>query len=288
MNQVGMRILAKVGGAQLEDPRERAELCRSVALARAAGHEVVLVHGGGNQIRKLVRALGLDERYHAGLRVTDAPTADAVAMVLCGLVNKELVHALQSAGVPACGLSGADGGTFHAQKLLVDGIDMGYVGTVARVDGRLVETLLGNGYVPVIATAAPLAAGESAPADHAYNVNADMATGPLARALDCDALVFLTDVEGVLDGNRERIAALTPDRCANLRAGGVVQGGMIPKTDAALAALAENPGALVKIAPADGEDSLLRALRADTGTRFVDDVDDVLTDAAAGAATEMT
>jgi acetylglutamate kinase len=293
-----MRILAKVGGAQLEEPAARASLCDSVARARAAGHEVVLVHGGGNQIRSYVRALRLDERYHAGLRVTDAATADVVLMVLCGLVNKELVHALQSAGVPACGMSGADGATFHARKLVVEAVhsadpgqsvsgvssggnrassetvDLGYVGHIADVDGRLVETLLGQGYVPVIATAAPLAADDTASADHFYNVNADMAAGPLARALDCDALVFLTDVEGVLDGDRARIATLTPERCAKLRAGGVVHGGMIPKTDAALAALAQNPDALVKIAPAKGEDCLLRALDVATGTRFVNDIDD--------------
>jgi acetylglutamate kinase len=274
-----MRILAKVGGAQLEETSARASLCASIARARRAGHQVVLVHGGGNQIRTLVRALGYEERYHEGLRVTDAKTADVVAMVLCGLVNKELVHALQQAGVSACGLSGADGATFHARKHAVIGADLGYVGIVAQVDGRLVEALLAQGYVPVIATAAPLAAGEPAPADHLYNVNADMAAGPLARALDCDALLFLTDVEGVLDGDRARIGAITPERCAKLRAAGIVTGGMIPKTEAALAALRENPDALVKIAPAKGEDCVLRALEKATGTRFVNDMDDVGGDA---------
>jgi acetylglutamate kinase len=268
-----MRILAKVGGAQLEEAAARRSLCRSVARAKERGHEVVLVHGGGNQIRTLVRSLGLDERYHAGLRVTDAATADAVLMVLAGLVNKELVHALQQESVPACGLSGADGAAFHARKMHVQSTDLGYVGEIANVDGRLVEALIAEGYVPVIATAAPIADGESAPADHFYNINADLAAGPLARALDCDALLFLTDVEGVLDGDRERIVALTPERCAKLRAGGVVSGGMIPKTEAALAALAANPEAIVKIAPARGEDCVLQALERSVGTRFVNDID---------------
>jgi acetylglutamate kinase len=192
------------------------------------------------------------------------------------------VHALQSAGVSACGLSGADGATFHVRKLDVPGADLGYVGTVAKVDGRLVETLIAQGYVPVIATAAPLASGENAPADHLYNVNADMAAGPLARALDCDALLFLTDVEGVLDGDRARIAAITPERCAKLRSAGVVTGGMIPKTEAALAALRENPDALVKIAPAKGDDCVLRALAHANGTRFVNDMDDVSESVARG------
>lgn len=266
-----MRIVAKVGGAQLEQPAARAALCRSIASARAAGHEIVLVHGGGNQIRELVRKLGYVERYHQGLRVTDAGTADVVLMVLAGLVNKDLVHALQEAGVPAAGLAGADGASFHVARTRVEGDDLGYVGHVTRVDARLVQTLLAAGYVPVVATAAPLAAGEDGPRDHQYNVNADLAAGPLCRALDGDALVFLTDVPGVLDGDRERVATLTPNHAAKLRAGGVVTGGMIPKVEAALAALAENPDALVKIAPAAADDCLLRALEPRVGTRFADE-----------------
>lgn len=262
-----MRILAKVGGAQLEQPAARAALCRSVARARAAGHEIVLVHGGGNQIRTLVKSLGLAESYHAGLRVTDAATADVVLMVLAGLVNKELVHALQQCGVHAAGLSGADGRSFHARKLRAE-VDLGYVGEIARVDTNLVETLLDAGYVPVIATAAPLASGEDAADDHFYNVNADLAAGPLARALDCDALLFLTDVVGVLDHEKQLVPALSPERAAKLSAGGVITGGMIPKVDAALSAWRENRDALVKIAPAGAENCVIAALEAGVGTRF--------------------
>lgn len=267
-----MRILAKVGGAQLELPAARASLCRSIKSATKAGHEIVLVHGGGNQIRELAGKLGLAERYHQGLRVTDAATADVVLMVLAGLVNKQLVHALQSAGVPAAGVSGADGATFHAKPLRLAGVDLGYVGEVARVGDTLVETLLDGGFVPVIATSAPLAVNEDASDEHFYNINADLAAGPLARALDCDALLFLTDVAGVLDERRERIETLTPEQCATLRAADVVTGGMIPKVDAALSALRANKGALVKIAPAAIEDCVLRALDPSIGTRFVEGV----------------
>lgn len=263
-----MRILVKVGGAQLEQPAARAELCRSVASARAAGHEIVLVHGGGNQIRDLVRRLGLDERYHEGLRVTDAPTADVVLMVLAGLVNKELVHALAAEGVRACGLSGADGQTFFATKRRDEHVDLGYVGQVGRTDMRLVEQLLRESILPVIATTAPLQSGEDAPGDHFYNVNADLAAGPLSRAVRADALLFLTDVPGVLGADGTRLAVLTHDRCAALRQDGVIHGGMIPKVEAALAAQAVNPRALVKIAPAAGADAVLRGLSPDAGTRF--------------------
>jgi acetylglutamate kinase len=266
-----VRILAKVGGAQLEVPAARAALCRSILAAKAAGHEIVLVHGGGNQIRALAGALGLAERYHAGLRVTDAKTADVVLMVLAGLVNKELVHALENAGVRAAGLSGADGRSFHARKAHAD-VDLGYVGEVGRIDPNLVETLLDAGFTPVIATAAPLARGEDAPDDHFYNINADLAAGPLARALDCDALLFLTDVVGVLDHNRELIASLSPETCAKLVGGGVISGGMIPKVDAAVAAFRAHRDALVKIAPAGAENCVLAALDASVGTRIGEDV----------------
>jgi acetylglutamate kinase len=263
-----VRILVKVGGAQLEQTVARADLCRSVASARDAGHELVLVHGGGNQIRELARKLKLAERYHEGLRVTDAATADVVLMVLAGLVNKELVHALELAGVRACGLSGADAATFHARKNVEHDVDLGYVGIVARCDTRLVETLIDAETLPVIATSAPLARGEEAASDHFYNINADLAAGPLARALEVDALVFLTDVEGVRGEDGSRIATLSRARCAELRASGVIHGGMIPKVDAALAALRANPEALIKIAPAAGADSVLRALDGDVGTNF--------------------
>jgi acetylglutamate kinase len=264
-----VRILVKVGGAQLEQRAPRAELARSVRSARAAGHELVLVHGGGNQIRALVRALGLPELYHRGLRVTDERTADVVLMVLAGLVNKELVHALELTGVRACGLSGADGSTFLAAKRREPGADLGYVGDVGRTDTRLVETLLAAGYVPVVATAAPIDPREDAADDHAYNVNADLAAGPLAQALGAEALLFLTDVEGVRGVDGRRIETLTPARCGELTAAGVLQGGMLPKVEAALAALAANQAALVKIAPAHGVDAVLAALSPGTGTRFV-------------------
>jgi acetylglutamate kinase len=266
-----VKILAKVGGAQLEQASARGELARAIASARAAGHEIVLVHGGGNQIRDLTRKLGLVDRYHEGLRITDAATADVVLMVLAGLVNKELVAALEAHGVCAAGLCGADGSTFTAAKHREHDADLGYVGVVRDTNAALVRALLANGFVPVIATAAPLARGETDARDHFYNINADLAAGPLARAFDADALLFLTDVAGVLDLEKQRIARLTPERCAALRAQGVISGGMIPKVDAALAALAGHPRARVKIASAAGDDAILRALDENVGTTFHSD-----------------
>ena len=263
-----MKLLVKIGGAQLEDPASRSILVQALARARAAGHQLVLVHGGGNQIRELVRRLGLPERYHEGLRVTDAQTADVVLQILAGSVNKELVAALCAAGLPAVGMCGADGGSFGAEPLHAAGIELGYVGRVQSVDARLVETLLERGFTPVIATTAPLAIGAQGPRERFYNINADMAAAPLAAALGCDAILFLTDVPAVLDARKQRLAELDARECARLRSTGVIAGGMIPKVDAALEALAACPGAQVKIAPAAGPDAVLQALSPAVGTLF--------------------
>ena len=262
-----MRILVKVGGAQLEQAEARQTLVQSVLRARAAGLEIVLVHGGGNQIRALSRRLSIPERYVEGLRVTDAATAEVVLMVLAGLVNKELVAAFEDAGARAVGLCGADGSTFSAVPELRE-TDLGYVGSVGHADPRLVEALLADGYVPILSTVAPLLAGAAGARERFYNVNADMAAGPLSKAFSASALLFLTDVAGVLDAQGVRMAELSPRACAELRAEGVIHGGMIPKVEAALAALAVNPGALVKIAPAAGTNAVLAALAPEVGTRF--------------------
>ena len=264
-----MRILAKVGGATIETEPGRAELAAAVAQARAGGHELLLVHGGGNQIRALTRRLGLEERYHEGLRVTDAETADVVVMVLAGLVNKQVVHALEAAGVPACGLSGVDGSTVLATPLHAPGVELGYVGEVDAAKPGLVGTLLAHGFVPVVATVAGLGPRAAGRRDHFYNLNADLCAGPLAAAFAADAMLFLTDVPGVLDEAKRRLEKLTPRDCGRLRESGVIAGGMIPKVDAALHALRLRPQALVKIAPAAGRTAIVAALSESVGTTFV-------------------
>ena len=135
------RVLVKVGGAQLEDAASRAGLARAVYTARDAGHEIILVHGGGNQIRALTDRLGIEDRYHDGLRVTDAATAEAVLMVLGGQVNRWLVHALEKSKVKAIGLTGADGGTFTAQAHRPGGVDLGAL-ALGVEQGRLAEGLV--------------------------------------------------------------------------------------------------------------------------------------------------
>ena len=266
-----MRLLVKIGGAQLEQPAPRAQLAQALAAARGDGHELVVVHGGGNQIRTLGKALGIQDRYHDGLRITDAPTAEVVLMVLAGLVNKTLVATLQQHGLDAVGLCGADGGTFAAAPLVRPGVDLGFVGTIGEVRPTLVARLLADGRVPVLATTAPRHGG--APGEPFYNLNADHAAGPLCRAFGCDAALFLSDIPGVLGAQRERLPRLSPADCAALVRDGIATGGMLPKLEAALLALRDNPRALVKIAPANGLDAVRDALLDHVGTRFVPDHD---------------
>ncbi len=261
-----MRILVKIGGAQLEETGPRAQLCKAIAAARRHGHEIVVVHGGGNQIRQLGQELGLEERYHDGLRITDARTADAVLMVLAGQVNRTLTAALQRAQVPSVGLCGADGGTFVARRLHRPGVDLGYVGAIDLVRPQLVQTLLAADYTPVIATVAPGLHGDAS--SPFFNINADHAAAPLCKAFGCDALLFLTDVPGVRGKNGELLRTLTPVDCQRLSADGTATGGMLPKLDAALLAVKENPRALIKIAPAGEPDAVLAALQPDVGTTF--------------------
>ncbi|MBK8974519.1 MAG: acetylglutamate kinase [Planctomycetes bacterium] len=264
-----MRVCVKIGGAQLERADARAELAAALAAARNDGLETVVVHGGGNQIRALSRRLGIEDRYHDGLRVTDAPTAAVALQVLAGEVNKTLVQSLVVGGVPAVGLCGVDGGLFTAARHAPGGHDIGYVGTVHRADRRLCDALLAAGFVPTLATIAGLDPAQSGDREHLYNINADHGAGPLAAALGCDAMLFLTDVPAVLDRDGRPLRRLTPDDCARLRADGTLTGGMIPKVESALLALRDLPDGTVKIAPAAGPDCVRAAMGDDVGTRFV-------------------
>jgi acetylglutamate kinase len=233
---MSMRLLVKIGGAQLAKDKARQELAQAVAAAHRAGHEVLVVHGGGDQIRSLSRQLGLQDHYHGGLRITDAQTADVVLQVLGGQVNRTLVAALEQAGLKAL---------------------------------ALVQALLEIGVVPVLATVAPLAPELTGDRSHFYNINADHACGPLAHAFGVDAVLFLTDVPGVLDQGGHLYPELDASTCGLLMEGGVIAGGMIPKVEAAFEAAVDHGCDMVKIAPAQGENAILHALAPGVGTKFL-------------------
>lgn len=270
-----MKVVVKIGGAQLDQVGPRHQIAQAVAAAVAAGHDVTVVHGGGAQLERLTDRLGMPAPQRVrGLRVTDPATAEAALMVLGGSVNRALVQAIGAAGVPAVGLTGADGGLFAAHVL---DPALGLVGTVAHVDPSILATLHAAGCVPVVATMAPLTPDaqqaqreQGGDPDAFYNINADQVVAPLAAALGADAVLFLTDIEGVRGADGERLSRLAPDASQGLVDSGVIAGGMIPKVEAAWLAAQHCPTALVRIAPAGAPDAVLAALAGggDVGTTF--------------------
>jgi len=187
----------------------------------SAGYRVVVVHGGGLQLTRMLDALHIPTRFHEGLRVTDEETIEVAENVFAGGVNKSLVRGMGALGVLAAGISGTDGPT-----LLVDPVQsLGRVGDVVRVEPRLIETLWGGGFIPVVA---PLGLGPAG----AYNVNADSAAAALAVGLGAGHLLVLTDVDGLLEGG-ETVETILPERCEAYVESGLAAGGMVPKLRAA-------------------------------------------------------
>jgi acetylglutamate kinase len=208
---------------------------------------VVIVHGGGKGIGRLQKRLGLEPRFIEGLRVTDAPSLEAAQMVLSGQVNKRLVARLVSAGVPAVGLSGVDGGLLRVEKLHHPAGDLGLVGHIVKVNTEL----LGQGLVPVIS---PISLGLDG---QTYNVNADHAALAVAQAMNAASVIFLTNVPGVLREGQV-ISHIGLSQAEALITEGIIAGGMIPKARSALEAVAAGVGQAVI--------TDLAGLQAGTGT----------------------
>lgn len=223
-------IVVKLGGRTQSDVALPATLA---ALWRARPGQVVLVHGGGDQVSALQKLRGEEPVFIGGRRVTTDVALELVRMVLSGLANKQLVSALVATGAPAVGISGEDAGLLRATP--IDQATFGWSGTPGAVDPRVVHTLLAGGFLPVIS---PVAAREDASLSGAYNVNGDDAAAAIAAALGADELFLLADVPGVLDADKARIPTLTLDDARALVASGVAGGGMAAKLDAGAVALA--------------------------------------------------
>lgn len=234
-------VVVKVGGASLAGGA-----LEDLPEILSSGAPVALVHGGGPQLNRMLDSLGIQSRFHEGLRVTDEETLEVAEMVFAGSVNKSFARELNSRGIPAAGISGTDGPT-----LLVEPVpDLGRVGKVRKVEPDLVETLWRGGFVPVVA---PLGVGP----EGAYNVNADMAAAALASGLGAGHLFLLTDVDGLLkDG--EPVEAIAPGECEGYVADGLAVGGMVPKLRAA--AEAAHGGVEARIVNGNKRGTLLAAL----------------------------
>lgn len=225
--------VVKLGGSLLEDSTLRRRALNALASAwRSSGNPFVVVHGGGKNVDAMMHKLDLPKKTAGGLRVTDDPTLEVVISVLAGTVNKMLVSDLQQLGVVAAGISGADGGTIEAlPHLPIDGIELGHVGSVKRVNGSLIHAILAVGMMPLISSIAIGSDGSL------FNVNADSVASAVATELGAERLLFLTDVPGLKDGRGEIIHELHLDRISNLLHSGAVTGGMLPKLRSAVAAM---------------------------------------------------
>jgi acetylglutamate kinase len=258
-----VRILVKIGGTLLDAPETRQAIAGQIALAKANGHECVVVHGGGKQMTRFLEERGVPSRFVNGLRVTTPETVDAVLKVLAGSVNQELVAALIRARVAGVGLSGLDANLVDAVQM---DPELGAVGRVTRSNPALLELLTANGYLPVVACLAGDAEGNF------YNVNGDQMAVACAAGYRAEKLIFLTDVPGVLDGSGNRLPGLSLVDIEHLIATGVAKGGMQAKLNAASWAIAQGIGG-VYIVPGAEAAVLTRVLAGESmGTRVSKEV----------------
>jgi acetylglutamate kinase len=225
----GRTVVIKYGGAAMTDPVLREEFARDIVLLKYVGMNPVIVHGGGPAITSYMERLGMEVRFVEGLRVSDPETVELAKMVLVGKENKDIVLRINRAGQPAVGLCGDDGLLFTVRKReLASGADIGFVGDIERVHVDVLNHIAED-YIPVIASVGADTEG------HSYNVNADAAAGSVAAALGAYKIVFLTDVDGWLDGDGKLISFSHP---SDLRARMTeVTGGMRPKLEACLDAV---------------------------------------------------
>jgi acetylglutamate kinase len=244
----GMKYVVKLGGAGLETPSLLEGSMRAITDLVRDGNQVAVVHGGGVQLTRTLKAMGKQSEFINGLRITDAETRDVALMVLAGKVNKSLVAALGSLGQPAVGLSGGDGLLFRARKKRT-APDLGFVGEIVASDPRWIEAIWQLNGVPVLSSMALGFDGEY------YNVNADEMAAACAVACRADALVFLTDVAGVKGATGEVLRWLSIDQIAEMAKSAVISGGMLPKLSACREALL-NGVKRVRILPAEAAGAL--------------------------------
>ena len=228
----GKTVVIKYGGNAMIDEELKQAVMEDLLLLQLVGVRVVLVHGGGPDISRMLKQIGVESHFVKGLRYTDAETMEVVQMVLCGKVNKDLVAMLDGKGI---GLSGLDGNLFlaapHSDE---EGTDFGQVGDIIQTDTGMIEELLAKGYIPVVSSVARGLDGKS------YNINADMAAGKLAAALHAKKLILLTDVKGLLRDPSDESTLIDEVRVSQVPAlihDGILSGGMIPKVECCVEAV---------------------------------------------------
>jgi len=251
-----MRIVIKFAGALLEDGATVRSLARQVAALAQEGHEILVVHGGGRLFTATLKRMAIESKFIAGLRVTDRETRDVAVMVFAGLLNKRLAAAISAEGQPAVGVSAADAQCFVAEPMVHNEVEgsLGFVGYLTGLNAEFIGSLWSQGLVPV---APCLGIGSD---NELYNINADHMAAACAEFLNADQLIYLTDVAGVLDGERV-LSAVTCQEIERLVQCRVVSGGMILKLEAAKRAI-EGGVHQVRIVGGASPDALLLASHA--------------------------
>ncbi|MBA3030977.1 MAG: acetylglutamate kinase [Desulfobacteraceae bacterium] len=237
----GMTIVIKYGGHAMVDEDLKRDFARDITLMKFVGLNPVVVHGGGPQINATLDRMGIRPQFVRGMRLTDEETMDVVEMVLGGKVNKDIVARINRQGGKAVGLSGKDAGLILAKKMQIvyqetkntppEIIDPGLVGEVVSINADIIHTLTEKGFIPVIA---PVGMGENG---ETFNINADLVAGKMAIALSARRLIFMTDVDGVLDDQKNLVSSIQTDHIQQMIEDKVITGGMIPKIEYALDAL---------------------------------------------------
>jgi acetylglutamate kinase len=247
-----MKTVIKLAGALLEDDATVRALARQIAALAQQGQEILVVHGGGRVFTATLKRMGIESNFVAGLRVTNRETRDVAVMVFAGLLNKRLASAVSAEGAPAIGISAADAACFRAEPMIHNEVEgsLGFVGYLTGLNTSFIESLWREGLVPV---APCLGLG---PDNELYNINADHMAAACAEYLGADRLIYLTDVAGVLDGDKV-LSAVSWEEIERLVQSRVVSGGMVLKLEAAKRAL-EGGVREVHIVGAGSADSLLR------------------------------
>ncbi|MYM57329.1 acetylglutamate kinase [Thalassovita mangrovi] len=227
----GAVVVVKFGGNAMGDDEAMAEFARDMVLMRQVGVNPVVVHGGGPMINEMLKKLGIESDWVRGKRVTDKATVEVVEMVLAGLVNKRIVQAINDQGGRAVGICGKDDDLMVCEA---DDPELGFVGKPVEMNVQVIRDLYNAGIIPVIA---PIGTGVND--NETFNVNGDTAAGAIAGALKADRLLLLTDVPGVKNKEGEVLTELTSQQVRDLIEDGTIAGGMIPKTETALGAIAE-------------------------------------------------
>lgn len=229
----GKTVVIKYGGGAMTSAALKESIASDIVLMKLVGISPVIIHGGGPEITAFMNRLDLPVEFIGGLRKTDAETMDIVKMVLVGKINKELVSLINRHGRMAIGLSGDDGGLIAARKKVHEP-DLGFVGDIEKINAQVLNDLIDDGYVPVIASIGAGQAGES------YNINADTVAAEVAAAIKADKIIFLTDVEGLYRDFAQKhtlISALAYDECKEMVDGRRIEGGMLPKVKGCMRAI---------------------------------------------------